>query len=66
MKTGNQTEEEVLNRLSAGLSEEEIQCVLAGALFNLDLHAFDSCISATGVETSMTSVNPLATAMAVR
>lgn len=52
MKSHVLNEKEILKRLSAGLSEEEIQRVLAGALRSLDQAGVDRLLQGVGSETS--------------
>jgi hypothetical protein len=49
-RVGNE-EEDILNRLSAGLSRGEIQRVLAGALKSLDHAGVDRLLKRVGAET---------------
>ena len=51
-KTRVVNEQEILKRLSTGLSEEEIQRVLAGALTSLDESGVDRLLKQVGPETS--------------
>jgi len=48
MKSRPENEGDMLNRLSAGLSEQEIRCVLAGALSDLDHAGVDRLLKRVG------------------
>jgi len=52
MKSHPENEGDMLNRLSAGLSEQEIRCVLAGALSDLDHAEVDRLLKRVGHETT--------------
>ncbi len=52
MKSRPENEEDILNRLSAGLSEQEIRRVLAGALNSLDHSGVDRLLKQVGHETA--------------
>jgi hypothetical protein len=52
MKSRPENEGDMLNRLSAGLSEQEIRCVLAGALSDLDHAGVDRLLKRVGHETA--------------
>ena len=52
MKSRPENEWDMLNRLSAGLSEQEIRCVLAGALSDLDHAGVERLLKRVGHETA--------------
>jgi hypothetical protein len=52
MKIRPENEADILNRLSAGLSEQEIRRVLAGALNSLDHAGVDRLLKRVGNETA--------------